>query len=45
MIIRYITLNVAMGGQWPGNTNDATASGADAGMEIQYVAVYTSGGS
>jgi beta-glucanase (GH16 family) len=40
----YITLNVAVGGSWPGPVSPQTASGKDAGMEIQYVGVYQSGG-
>ncbi|KAG9248211.1 family 16 glycoside hydrolase [Calycina marina] len=38
----YIILNVAMGGSWPGVTDDATAQGAPVGMEVEYVAVYES---
>jgi len=38
----YVILNVAMGGNWPGNTVDDTVQGAAAGMEVQYVAVYQS---
>ncbi|KAF8857760.1 glycoside hydrolase family 16 protein [Acephala macrosclerotiorum] len=38
----FITLNVAVGGSWPGNVAANTASGAAAGMEVQYVAVYES---
>jgi beta-glucanase (GH16 family) len=36
----YMTLNVAVGGVWPGAPAGNTASGADAGMEVLYVAVY-----
>jgi len=36
----YMTLNVAVGGAWPGPPGGNTASGADAGMEVLYVAVY-----
>lgn len=38
----YITLNVAVGGGWPGPASAQTASGQDSGMEVQYVAVYES---
>ncbi|KAG4430884.1 hypothetical protein IFR05_013629 [Cadophora sp. M221] len=38
----FITLNVAVGGSWPGNVGADTASGKAAGMEVQYVAVYES---
>lgn len=38
----FITLNVAVGGGWPGNAAGNTASGVAAGMEVQYVAVYAS---
>jgi beta-glucanase (GH16 family) len=38
----YITLNVAVGGSWPGPADPATAGGKDSGMEVQYVAVYKS---
>jgi len=38
----YVILNVAMGGNWPGMTEDGTVQGAAAGMEVQYVAVYQS---
>jgi hypothetical protein len=41
----FITLNVAVGGSWPGPPSPTTAEGKDAGMELQYVAVYQSGGS
>ena len=37
----YITLNVAVGGAFPGAPAANTASGSDAGMEIDYVAVYS----
>lgn len=37
----YITLNVAVGGTFPGAPAANTASGSDAGMEIDYVAVYS----
>jgi hypothetical protein len=39
----YITLNVAVGGNWPGPPNDQTTSGEAVSMEVQYVAVYASG--
>jgi len=39
----YMTLNVAVGGAWPGPASPTTLSGPGAGMEIQYVAVYQSG--
>jgi beta-glucanase (GH16 family) len=38
----FITLNVAVGGGWPGNAAADTVGGEAAGMEIQYVAVYES---
>jgi beta-glucanase (GH16 family) len=38
----FITLNVAVGGLWPGPPDANTASGQDNGMEVQYVAVYES---
>jgi hypothetical protein len=38
----YMTLNVAVGGGWPGPVSPRTASGQDAGMEVLYVAVYQS---
>ncbi|CAG8959885.1 hypothetical protein HYFRA_00013157 [Hymenoscyphus fraxineus] len=38
----YMTLNVSVGGTLPGASAPTTATGADAGMEIQYVAVYKS---
>lgn len=38
----FITLNVAVGGSWPGNAAADTVSGEAAGMEVQYVAVYES---
>jgi beta-glucanase (GH16 family) len=37
----YMTLNVAVGGGWPGSPAGNTASGRDAGMEVLYVAVYS----
>ena len=37
-----VTLNVAVGGQWPGPAGSSTATGVTAGMEVQYVAVYHS---
>lgn len=40
----FITLNVAVGGSWPKDPTATTAQGADAGMELEYVAVYKSGG-
>lgn len=36
----FVTLNVAVGGQWPGSALGDTTSGPAAGMEVQYVAVY-----
>ncbi|KAF4472053.1 endo-13(4)-beta-glucanase [Fusarium albosuccineum] len=36
----YILLNVAVGGNWPGDPNAATQSGYDNMMEVSYVAVY-----
>ncbi|KAH8591801.1 beta-glucanase [Bisporella sp. PMI_857] len=38
----YILLNVAVGGNWPGSPNDATADGYGNMMEVAYVAVYSS---
>ncbi|KAE9375184.1 glycoside hydrolase family 16 protein [Stipitochalara longipes BDJ] len=38
----FLTLNVAVGGQWPGSASASTATGITAGMEVQYVAVYHS---
>ena len=38
----FMTLNVAVGGAWPGRVAETTVSGAAAGMEVQYVAVYSS---
>jgi beta-glucanase (GH16 family) len=38
----YMTLNVAVGGSWPGNAVGDTVTGADAGMEVLYVGVYKS---
>ncbi|KAK9417035.1 putative GH16 domain-containing protein [Seiridium unicorne] len=37
----YILLNVAVGGDWPGEPNDATTAGYGSMMEVQYVAVYS----
>lgn len=37
----YILLNVAVGGDWPGEPNDATLAGYGAMMEVEYVAVYS----
>lgn len=39
----FITLNVAVGGSWPGPVGGNTVSGKAAGMEVLYVAVYESG--
>jgi len=39
----FIILNVAIGGYWPGYTTSATQSGA--GMNVDYVRVYTASGS
>jgi beta-glucanase (GH16 family) len=36
----FMTLNVAVGGGWPGNAASSTTSGEAAGMEVAYVAVY-----
>ncbi|KAJ2901229.1 uncharacterized protein MKZ38_002093 [Zalerion maritima] len=36
----YFILNIAIGGDWPGNPNDATVGGYGAMMEVAYVAVY-----
>lgn len=41
----FITLNVAVGKSWLGSPSETTPSGNDAGMELQYVAVYQSRGS
>lgn len=38
----YMTLNVSVGGNWPGASVTDTVSGADAGMDVLYVAVYKS---
>ncbi|KAI0026108.1 glycoside hydrolase family 16 protein [Xylariomycetidae sp. FL0641] len=38
----YFILNVAVGGNWPGYPNDATASGWGSAMEVAYVAHYLS---
>lgn len=37
----YLISNVAVGGSWPGSAAGSTTSGQAAGMEIQYVGVYT----
>ncbi len=39
----FIILDVAMGGSWPGNPTSSTSSGVP--MLVDYVRVYTSGGS
>ncbi|KAH6605569.1 glycoside hydrolase family 16 [Trichoderma cornu-damae] len=36
----YIILNLAVGGVWPGDPNEATVSGWGNMFEVQYVAVY-----
>ena len=38
----FIILNVAVGGDWPGDPDSATADGVASGMEVQYVGVYAS---
>ncbi len=38
----FMTLNVAVGGAWPGSVAANTVSGTAAGMEVLYVAVYES---
>ncbi|KAJ1333748.1 family 16 glycosylhydrolase [Microdochium nivale] len=38
----YLTLNVAVGGNWPGPPNDATVDGYGAMMEVHWVGVYSS---
>lgn len=38
----FMTLNVVVGGKWSGFASASTVSGAPAGMEVQYVAVYES---
>ncbi|KAL2162557.1 hypothetical protein VTH06DRAFT_7471 [Thermothelomyces fergusii] len=38
----FIILNVAVGGNWPGEPNSLTADGYGSMMEVEYVAVYTS---
>lgn len=38
----YILLNVAVGGNWPGNPDKSTEDGYGSMMEVQYVAVYES---
>ncbi|KAI0121025.1 glycoside hydrolase family 16 protein [Xylariales sp. AK1849] len=37
----YVLLNVAMGGDWPGQPNAATTDGYGSMMEVAYVAVYS----
>ncbi|KFH41490.1 Glucan endo-1,3-beta-glucosidase A1-like protein [Hapsidospora chrysogenum ATCC 11550] len=37
----YMILNIAVGGNWPGNPDASTHSGYGNMMEVQYVAVYT----
>ncbi|KAK4186000.1 concanavalin A-like lectin/glucanase domain-containing protein [Podospora australis] len=37
----FILLNVAVGGDWPGMPNGATADGYGSMMEVEYVAVYS----
>ncbi|CAD6443842.1 abd97e23-552c-4172-9433-67cdc457c175 [Sclerotinia trifoliorum] len=36
----YVLLNVAVGGDWPGEPDDWTLGGTGSGMEVAYVAVY-----
>ncbi|KAJ6562361.1 glycoside hydrolase family 16 protein [Mycena capillaripes] len=36
----YIVLNMAVGGDYPGNPTSQTVSGFDASMRVQYVAIY-----
>ncbi|KAH7030797.1 glycoside hydrolase family 16 protein [Microdochium trichocladiopsis] len=38
----YLTLNVAVGGNWPGPPNEATLDGYGAMMEVHWVGVYSS---
>ncbi|KAH9222718.1 concanavalin A-like lectin/glucanase domain-containing protein [Leptodontidium sp. 2 PMI_412] len=38
----FLLLNVATGGYWPGQTNNATIGGPSSGMEIDYVGVWNS---
>lgn len=38
----FLILNVAVGGNWPGNPTSATVDGTASGMEVQYVGVYKS---
>lgn len=38
----FVTLNVAVGGSWPGSVAANTVGGEAAGMEVLYVAVYES---
>ncbi|KAI5860852.1 glycoside hydrolase family 16 protein [Durotheca rogersii] len=38
----YIILNVAVGGNWPGNPDDSTLDGYGSMMEVAWVAVYSS---
>ena len=40
----YPLLNVAVGGDYPGNPNAQTLDGFDSGMQVKYVAVYKSNG-
>ncbi|KAL6916334.1 hypothetical protein FSST1_007829 [Fusarium sambucinum] len=43
-LIHFI-LNVAVGGEWPGDPNESTLDGLDNAMEVRYVAHYESTGS
>ncbi|CEI62412.1 hypothetical protein FVEN_g4954 [Fusarium venenatum] len=43
-LIHFI-LNVAVGGEWPGDPNESTLDGLDNAMEVKYVAHYESTGS
>ncbi|KAH8880965.1 concanavalin A-like lectin/glucanase [Thozetella sp. PMI_491] len=38
---KFILLNVAIGGAWPGYSNDSTAEGVDVGMDVKYVAAWS----
>ncbi|KAK4151277.1 glycoside hydrolase [Chaetomidium leptoderma] len=37
----FVILNVAVGGNWPGEPNDATSGSYGSMMEVEYVGVYT----
>ncbi|TAQ83059.1 hypothetical protein B7494_g8617 [Chlorociboria aeruginascens] len=37
---KFLLLNVAVGGYWPGPPNDLTIGGEEVGMEVEYVGVW-----